>query len=66
MSKERGFRKTVNFDEESQKGKNPFLCVTKKPVSSQENMCKDNNLVAKGEVGASSLHSKKPVSSEEF
>eukprot|EP00957_Ditylum_brightwellii_P114507 8731564-Ditylum_brightwellii.AAC.1 len=37
------------------------LRVTKKPVSSQENMCKDNNLVAMehaykedGEVGASS------------
>eukprot|EP00957_Ditylum_brightwellii_P008676 658762-Ditylum_brightwellii.AAC.1 len=72
MSKERGFRKTFNFYVECQQNKNPFLRVTKKPVSSEENTCKDNNLVAKdhtsnegGEVGASLRVTKNPVSSEE-
>eukprot|EP00957_Ditylum_brightwellii_P179758 13693551-Ditylum_brightwellii.AAC.1 len=48
------------------------LCVTEKPVSSQENMCKDDCLEVKdhvskedGEVRASSLLSEKPVSSQE-
>eukprot|EP00957_Ditylum_brightwellii_P153874 11712507-Ditylum_brightwellii.AAC.1 len=60
MSKDRGFRRTANFDEKCQQNKNPFLRVTEKPVSSEENTCKDNNLVTKGEVGASSRHSEKP------
>eukprot|EP00957_Ditylum_brightwellii_P115906 8840848-Ditylum_brightwellii.AAC.1 len=72
MSKESGFCKTFNYDEECQKKKKPFSRVTKKPVSLQENTCKDNNLVAKehaskegGEVEASLRVTKKPVSSQE-
>ena len=66
MSKGRGYRKSFNFDVMRQQNMDPFLHGTKMPVSSEENTCKDNNLVTKGEVRAFSQHSKKPVSSEEF
>eukprot|EP00957_Ditylum_brightwellii_P093673 7132846-Ditylum_brightwellii.AAC.1 len=48
------------------------LLLSKKPISSQENTCKEDCLEVKelaikedGEVGASLLLSKKPVSSQE-
>eukprot|EP00957_Ditylum_brightwellii_P106513 8126693-Ditylum_brightwellii.AAC.1 len=49
-----------------------YLLLSKKPISSENNTCKDDFLEVKelvleedGEVGASLLHSKKSISSKE-